>query len=111
MELVQPDTGFSSARILVVENEASNLRALRQILKAAGYTNVVATTDPTKVLSLFAEQEPDLPFEVDEVLLRIHNPLAARVVAVAASKHFDPSLVEPFSRPLLWKTLLAIREP
>jgi CheY-like chemotaxis protein len=37
------------------------VRTLSRILQKAGYTNVVATTDPTEVLALFAEQEPDLP--------------------------------------------------
>jgi PleD family two-component response regulator len=69
MELVQPDSSFSSARILVVDNEVANVRTLSRILQAAGYTNIVATTDPTMVRTLFAEQEPDL------VLLDLHMPV------------------------------------
>ena len=93
MELAQPVGEFSSARILVVDNEASNVRALSRILKAAGYTNVVATTDPTKVLGLYAEQEPDL------LLLDLHMPVLdgvavlERLADVAAPNSYLPVLV------------------
>ena len=69
MELAQPGGEFSSARILVVDDETANVRTLSRILQRAGYTNVVATTDPTEVLALFAEQDPDL------VLLDLHMPV------------------------------------
>jgi putative two-component system response regulator len=94
MELVEPERhGYSSARILVVDNEDSNVRTLSRILKAAGYTNVVATTDPTQVLTLFAEQEPDL------VLLDLHMPVLdgvavlERLAEVATPHSYLPVLV------------------
>ena len=93
MELPQLDSGYSDARILVVDNEAANVRTLSKILKAAGYTNVVATTDPTRVLSLFAEQEPDL------VLLDLHMPVLdgvavlERLAEVARPQSYLPVLV------------------
>ena len=48
MELPEPEQVFSSARILVVDNEAANVRTLSKILRSAGYTNIVSTTDPTR---------------------------------------------------------------
>jgi putative two-component system response regulator len=93
MELVQPDPGFASARILVVDNEETNIRTLSRILQAAGYTNVVTTTDPTRVLALFAEEEPDL------VLLDLHMPVLdgvavlERLAEVAAPQSYLPVLV------------------
>lgn len=93
MELAQPDTRFASARILVVDDEPSNVRALSRILRAAGYTNVVTTTDPTKALALFAVQEPDL------VLLDLHMPVLdgvavlERLAEVAAPQTYLPVLV------------------
>jgi putative two-component system response regulator len=90
---ISTESRFSSARILVVDNEASNVRTLSRILHAAGYTNVVATTDPTKVLTLFAEQEPDL------VLLDLHMPVLDGVAVlehlaeVAAPHSYLPVLV------------------
>jgi putative two-component system response regulator len=93
MDLSPTDCAFSSARILVVDNEAANVRTLSRILKVAGYTNVVATTDPTAVLALFAEQEPDL------VLLDLHMPVLdgvavlERLAEVAAPQSYLPVLV------------------
>jgi putative two-component system response regulator len=93
MELPKPDIGFSAARILVVDNEAANVRTLSRILSVAGYTNVVATTDPTRVLALFAEQEPDL------VLLDLHMPVLdgvavlERLAEVTAPQSYLPVLV------------------
>lgn len=63
------EPGFQDARILVVDDEASNVRALRRILAAAGYRAVTATTDPTTVAALWAKQEPDL------MLLDYHMPV------------------------------------
>jgi putative two-component system response regulator len=93
MELAQPGGEFSSARILVVDDEAANVRTLSRILRTAGYTNVVATTDPTEVLALFGEQEPDL------VLLDLHMPVLdgvavlERLAEVAAPYSYLPVLV------------------
>ena len=93
LELVQPDRKYAAARILVVDNEATNVRTLTRILKAAGYTNVVSTTDPTKVVALFAEQEPDL------LLLDLHMPVLdgvavlERLAELAAPHSYLPVLV------------------
>jgi putative two-component system response regulator len=54
--------------ILAVDDEESNLLLLRRILEQAGYTNVEATTDPTRVPELFVETRPRL------VLLDLHMP-------------------------------------
>jgi len=59
---------FSGARILVVDDEESNLRALGKVLRAAGYTNILATTNPGEVRSLYRDHDPDL------VLLDLHMP-------------------------------------
>jgi len=127
------ETRFQAARLLIVDDEPSNVRALERLLRAAGYTNIVGTTNPAEVLSLYRDQDlmlldlrmPELdgvgvleqlradappqmflpvlvltgdssqdarrralaagakdfvtkPFEVDEVLLRIHNLLETR---------------------------------
>jgi putative two-component system response regulator len=93
MELAQAAGKFSSARILVVDNEASNVRTLSRILHTAGYTNVAATTDPTEVLALFAEHEPDL------LLLDLHMPVLdgvavlERLAELAAPYSYLPVLV------------------
>jgi len=63
-----PDSRFSDARILVVDDDQSNVRALTRLLRAAGYTSILATTNPEEVRSLYRDQEPDL------VLLDLHMP-------------------------------------
>ena len=93
MGLIRPNDRFAKARILVVDDETTNLRALSRILGAAGYTNVACTTDPTRVLELYAEQEPDL------VLLDLHMPVLdgvavlERLAQVAQPQSYLPVLV------------------
>jgi putative two-component system response regulator len=48
------------ARILMVDDEASNLDLLRRILETAGFSNVRSTTNPCEVLDLCEEWDPDL---------------------------------------------------
>lgn len=46
--------------ILIVDDEASNVRLLARILTNAGFAGVCATSDSREALRLFAEVEPDL---------------------------------------------------
>ena len=62
------DSRFLDARILIVDDEESNVRALRKLLHAAGYTHVFETTDPQQVRTLYREHDPDL------VLLDLNMP-------------------------------------
>ncbi len=48
------------ARILLVDDEPANLSLLRRALVRAGYTNILETSDPLQVYSLFQEHHPDL---------------------------------------------------
>lgn len=58
----------TASRILVVDDEATNLRLLERVLALAGFTDVVCTTDPEEAVSLAREAEPDL------LLLDLHMP-------------------------------------
>jgi putative two-component system response regulator len=51
---------FRNARILIVDDQPTNVRLLERILDGAGYGNVVGTTDPRLVSGIVAEGEPDL---------------------------------------------------
>lgn len=51
---------LTDARILVVDDEASNVLLLQRILERAGYASLKTTTDPRHVIPLFAEFQPDL---------------------------------------------------
>ena len=62
------ETAVESARILIVDDEETNVRLLERILDRAGYTNIESTTDPGGVLRLFTWYQPDL------LLLDLHMP-------------------------------------
>lgn len=48
------------ARILIVDDQDSNVVLLQSILERAGYTRLTGTTDPRTVIPLFAQEAPDL---------------------------------------------------
>ncbi len=62
------DLDMKSASILVVDDEATIVYLLENVLKAEGYTNVVSTSDPREVERLYEEQQSDL------ILLDIYMP-------------------------------------
>lgn len=51
---------IARARILVVDDEADNVRLMQRILEADGYADVRCTQDPRDVTALTAELDPDL---------------------------------------------------
>jgi len=59
---------ISQARILVVDDEASNVRLLERILEMFGCQRIFSTIDPREALSLYLEHDPDL------ILLDLHMP-------------------------------------
>ncbi len=83
----------SPARILVVDDNLSNVRLLERMLHRAGYPNVISTTDPTTVLTAARDDRPDL------VLLDLHMPAVSgfeilpALRAMVASDDFLPIVV------------------
>ncbi len=55
-------------RVLIIDDEPSNVRLLEQVLRAAGYTNIRGATSSPDVLQLYAEFRPDI------LLLDLHMP-------------------------------------
>jgi two-component system, sensor histidine kinase and response regulator len=53
-------TDFKDAKILIVDDNQSNIDVLSQMLEYEGYKNVVYTTYSTRVESLLESFEPDL---------------------------------------------------
>ena len=51
---------FKNANILIVDDKMANIEVLAGLLEIQGYTNVMSTTDPRAVLSLFNSFNPDL---------------------------------------------------
>lgn len=56
------------ARILVVDDEAANVRLLHRLLERDGYTGTHGTNDSREALALFEKVDPDL------VILDLHMP-------------------------------------
>lgn len=57
-----------NASILVVDDEAANIRLLEKMLAVMGYKNVVCTQDPKQVLPLYQQHNSDL------ILLDLNMP-------------------------------------
>lgn len=84
---------LSGSRILIVDDQADNLRALAAVLEFSNYTHVQCLDDARRLLAVFKEFQPDL------VLLDLHMPhvdgLEAmdQLAAVVASDDYLPILV------------------
>jgi putative two-component system response regulator len=66
--VVEHESVWQDARILIVDDEEINIRLLRQILEPVGYRHLASTTDSREVLALAGAFEPDL------ILLDIKMP-------------------------------------
>jgi signal transduction histidine kinase len=65
MTQIQPHNGYDAqllhtAQIMIVDDNASNLRLLGSILKKEGYTRLLSNTDAQKALSIAVASQPDL---------------------------------------------------
>ncbi|HVH55777.1 MAG TPA: HD domain-containing phosphohydrolase [Vicinamibacterales bacterium] len=58
----------SRARILIVDDEITNVQVLRRLLERAGFTRIATTCDPRDARTLYVEFRPDL------ILLDLHMP-------------------------------------
>lgn len=56
------------ARILIIDDEASNVAILRRMLERAGYSRLAESTDPLQAAALFTQFRPDL------ICLDLHMP-------------------------------------
>ncbi len=53
-------SSFKNAKILIVDDQETNIDILTSLLEIKGYTNIVTATDPRKVAGLFHTFQPDL---------------------------------------------------
>ncbi|WP_175489101.1 hybrid sensor histidine kinase/response regulator [Lysobacter sp. cf310] len=113
----------SMGRILVVDDQAANLRVVGTLLQRQGY-EVIPASSGDEALARYAESEPDLilldvmmpgmdGFEVMEAL-RAQAPLKVPVVFVTAAhdrdlllRAFDAGVVDYVTKPFLPEELLA----
>ncbi|MES2912586.1 MAG: response regulator [Pseudomonadota bacterium] len=58
-----------NASVLIVDDRATNVQLLEQVLRDAGYTNITTTMDPTTVCALHKSQAYDL------ILLDLNMPV------------------------------------
>lgn len=58
--LVDPWADLRHARLLLVDDEPRNLKLLRRVLEARGYSQLLDTTDPLQVVPLYETFRPDL---------------------------------------------------
>lgn len=49
-----------TSKILIVDDEIANVRVVRKYLHDSGFQNCLSVTDPTEVLEVLREQQPDL---------------------------------------------------
>jgi DNA-binding response OmpR family regulator len=56
------------AKILIIDDEATNVHLLEKMLQREGYRNVSTTTDPRHGITMFTQDQPDL------VLLDLYMP-------------------------------------
>lgn len=62
------DNFINKAKILIVDDEITNVRLLEKILEREGYGDVSMTTDPRHAINLFTDSQPDL------ILLDLYMP-------------------------------------
>lgn len=48
------------AKILIVDDNPSNISLLEKLLRLSGYVNLISTTDARETVALFEEHRPDL---------------------------------------------------
>lgn len=87
-------------KILIVEDQESNIRFLEKLLARDGYRHVRSTSDPRDAKAAFQEYQPDL------VLLDLHMPYMDGFQVMEAIK---PDIPEDAFVPIL--VLTADREP
>jgi signal transduction histidine kinase len=79
------DSVINKAKILIVDDEPSNVRLLERILELYGVGQVCSTTDPRKTLGCVFEFEPDL------VLLDLNMPYMDGFTVMAQIKEAVPA--------------------
>src|SRR5215213_144474 len=66
-----PVVDLDSARIMIVDDEPTNIKVVRRLLEIEGYRNFVTTTDSSAALYLIEDQRPSL------VLLDLMMPMVS----------------------------------
>jgi putative two-component system response regulator len=91
---------YTFSRIMLVDDEITNLKLLTKALNVHGYENLEALQDPREVLSSYRKAKPDLilldlnmpylsGYDVLDLLRELEDPLLPPVVVLTAQKGQD----------------------
>ena len=75
---------IKEAKILIVDDQPANVTLIEKMLDIDGYINVISTTDPTQVESIYLEQNSDL------ILLDLNMPMMDGYQVLAKVREVDP---------------------
>ena len=75
---------IKEAKILIVDDQPANVTLIEKMLDIDGYINVISTTDPTQVESIYLEQNSDL------VLLDLNMPVMDGYQVLSKIREVDP---------------------
>jgi putative two-component system response regulator len=75
---------IKEAKILIVDDQPANVTLIEKMLDIDGYINVLSTTDPTQVESIYMEQNSDL------ILLDLNMPVMDGYQVLAKVREVDP---------------------
>lgn len=81
--------GYLKSKILIVDDEPSNVLLLEHMMTQEGYEHLHSTTDPEKVMEMFHEISPDL------VLLDLNMPKMDGFQVMEQLKEKDPQSLVP----------------
>src|SRR3954466_1282307 len=87
-----PTVDQGSAKIMIVDDDPTNIKVVRRLLEIEGYRNFVTTTDSSAAMYLIADQRPDL------VLLDLMMPMVSGLdvlgnVRADTSQPFTPIII------------------
>jgi CheY-like chemotaxis protein len=109
-----PSTEGFDARILLVDDQSSNLRLLEQTLRRAAFTEVMSTTEPREVQALHRQHRYDLilldlqmpemnGFEVMQQLREIRAEIPVAILVLSADSSQMPAVFEAGADSFLGK--------
>lgn len=78
------ETKIKEAKILIVDDQPANIALIEKMLAMDGYGDVLSTTDPTQVESLYMQQNSDL------ILLDLNMPVMDGYQVLARIREVDP---------------------
>lgn len=78
------EKNIKEAKILIVDDQPANVTLIEKMLDIDGYINVLSTTDPTQVESIYMEQNSDL------ILLDLNMPVMDGYQVLAKIREVDP---------------------